>query len=93
MWFVFLDIPYLFLQEQLVPTVGYKLISYQQIWTLSRTISTCNKAGILKDREAGPTMLVGNTLNLAAILKGQAKMQQKLLNLKKHSVDEMEALR
>jgi len=38
-------------------------------------------------------MLASNNLNLVAILEGQAKMQQELADLKKHSADEIEALR
>ena len=38
-------------------------------------------------------MPAGNNLNLAAILEGQAKMQQELADLKKRSADKMEALR
>jgi len=56
-------------------------------------VSTRNKAGVVKDPEAGPTIPVSNTLNLATILEGQAKMQQELVDLEKRSADEMEALR
>jgi len=47
----------------------------------------------LKEPKAGPSMPAGNNLNLAAILEGQAKMQQELADLKKRSADKMEALR
>jgi len=56
-------------------------------------VSTSSRARISKEPEAGPSMLVGNNLNLAAILEGQAKMQQELDDLKKRNADEMEALR
>jgi len=56
-------------------------------------ISTRNRAGTVKHLEAGPTMLANITPDLAAILEGQAKMQQELTDLKKHSDDEIEALR
>ena len=56
-------------------------------------VSTRSRAGIVKDLEAGPTMPAGSTLNLAAILEGQAKMQQGLADLKKRNADKMEALR
>jgi len=47
----------------------------------------------VKDPKVGPNMPVGSILNLAVILEGQAKMQQELADLKKRSIDEMEALR
>ena len=77
----------------MAPTVGHKAIPYQTIRTLSRMISTRNRAGTVKHLEAGPTMLANITPDLAAILEGQAKMQQELTDLKKHSDDEIEALR
>jgi len=43
--------------------------------------------------EAGATMPASNTPDLAAILEGQAKMQQELADLKKRNADEMETLR
>ena len=90
---MFPNILLLFSQEQLAPTVGHELISYQAIRELARMVSTRGRAGIVKEPEAGPTMPVGSTLNLVAILEGQAKMQQELADLKKRSDDEMEALR
>ena len=90
---MFPNISYLFPQEQLAPTMGHEVIPYQAIQTLSRMVSTRSKAGIVKHPEAGPTMYANITPDLAAILEGQAKMQQELVDLKKRSVDEMEALR
>ena len=88
-----LDIRYLFSQEQLAPTVGHDLIPYQAIRTLLRMVSTCNRAGIVKDTKASPTMPATSVLNLAAILEGQAKMQLELADLKNRGVNKMEALR
>ena len=45
-----------------------------------------------KQADAGPSGPPGITPDLAAILDGQAKMQQELADLKKRNVDEMEAL-
>jgi len=56
-------------------------------------VSTRSRAGIVKHPEADPTMPTSNTPDLAAILEGQAKMQQELVDLKKRNADEMEALR
>ena len=56
-------------------------------------VSTRSKDGIMNEPEAWPSMPTANNLNLAAILEGQAKMQQELVDLKKYSADEMEALR
>jgi len=56
-------------------------------------VSTRSRAGLNKQAEAGPAAPANITPDLAAILDGQAKMQQELANLKKRSVDEMEALR
>ena len=57
-----------------------------------KMVSTHSKAGVNKQVDAGPFGPPGITLDLAAILDGQAKMQQELTDLKKRSVDEMEAL-
>ena len=46
-----------------------------------------------KQVDAGPSGPANITPDLAAILDGQAKMQQELADLKKRSADEMEALR
>ena len=56
-------------------------------------VSTRSKAGANKQADAGPSGPPGITPDLAAILDGQAKMQQELADLKKRSVEEMEALR
>jgi len=56
-------------------------------------VSTRSKAGVNKQMDAGPSGPAGITPDLAAILDGQAKMQQELADLKKRSADEMEALR
>jgi len=58
-----------------------------------KMVSTCSRAGVNKQADAGHLGLAGITPDLAAILDGQAKMQQELADLKKHSADEMEALR
>ena len=55
-------------------------------------VSTRNKAEVNKQADAGPLGPTGSTLDLAAILDGQAKMQQELADLKKRSADEMKAL-
>jgi len=47
----------------------------------------------MKQPKTGPTASANVTPDLAAILKGQAKMQQELADLRKHNADEMEALR
>jgi len=56
-------------------------------------VSTRSRAGVNKKADVGPSGPAGITPDLAAILNGQAKMQQELADLKKHSADEMEALR
>jgi len=56
-------------------------------------VSTRSRARVTKQTEAGPVPPAGTTSNLAAILEGQAKMQQELADLKKRSDDEIEALR
>ena len=56
-------------------------------------VSTRNKAGMNKQANAGPSRPASITPDLAAILDGQAKMEQELTGLKKRSADEMEALR
>jgi len=55
-------------------------------------VSTRNRARINKQVEAGPSRPTNITPDLAAILDGQAKMQQELADLKKRNADEMEAL-
>jgi len=56
-------------------------------------VSTRSRVRVTKQTEAGPAAPAGTTPDLTAILEGQAKMQQELADLKKHSADEMEALR
>ncbi|XP_027941019.1 uncharacterized protein LOC114194807 [Vigna unguiculata] len=56
-------------------------------------VSTHSRAGVNKQVEAGPSCPANITSDLVTILDGQAKMQQELADLKKHSADEMEALR
>jgi len=73
--------------------VGHEVILYGSTHTLSKMVSTRNRAGVTKQTEAGPVAPAGSTSDLAAILEGQAKMQQELADLKKRSADEMEALR
>ena len=58
-----------------------------------KMVSTRSKAGVNKQEDAGPSRPVGITFDLAAILDGQAKMQEELADLKKRSADEMEVLR
>ena len=54
---------------------------------------TRSRAGVNKQADAGPSGPTNITPDLAAILDGQAKMQQELADLEKRSADEMEALR
>jgi len=56
-------------------------------------VSTHSRAGVTKQPKAGPTTPASLTPDLAAILEGQTKIQQELDDLRKRSVDEMEALR
>jgi len=56
-------------------------------------VSTRNRAEVTKQPEAGPTAPASTTPDLATILEGQVKMQQELIDLRKRSADEMEALR
>ena len=56
-------------------------------------VSTRSRAGVNKQTKAGLVAPAGTTPDLVAILEGQAKMQQELIDMKKRSVDEMEALR
>ena len=76
----------------MAPTVGHKIILYEPTRILSKMVSTHNRAGVNKQAEAGPAAPATTTPDLAAILDGQAKMQQELADLKKRSADEMEAL-
>ena len=79
------------LQEQLAPTVGHEITLYYPF--SPKMVSTCSRAGVNKQADAGPSGPANITPDLAAILNGQAKMQAELADLKKRSVDEMEALR
>jgi len=56
-------------------------------------VSTRSREGVNKQVEAGSSGPANITPDLAAILDGQAKMQQELSDLKKRSADEIEALR
>jgi len=73
--------------------VGHEVTLYKSTHTLSKMVSTRSRVGVTKQTEAGLVAPVDTTLDLAAILEGQAKMQQELVDLKKCSADEMEALR
>jgi len=80
------------LQEQLAPTVGHKTNTFSTRFSL-KMVSTRSKAGVNKQADAGPSGPPSITPDLAAILDGQAKMQQELADLKKCSAEEMETLR
>ena len=56
-------------------------------------VSTRSRAGVNKQADAGPSGPANITPDLAAILDGQAKMQQELADMNKRSANEMEALR
>ena len=58
-----------------------------------KMVSTRSRAGVNKQADVGPSGPTNITPDLAAILDGQAKMQQELEDLKKRNADEMEALR
>jgi len=73
--------------------VGHKVILYGSTRILLKMVSTRSRARVNKQTEAGSVAPTGTTPDLAAILEGQAKIQQELADLKKRSVDEMEALR
>ena len=77
------------LQEQLAPTVGHEIVLYYPL--SPKMVSTCSRAGVNKQVEAGPSGPANITSDMAAILDGQVKMQQELADLKKRSADEMEA--
>jgi len=79
------------LQEQLAPTVGHEIVLYHPL--SPNMVSTRSRAGVNKQVEVGPSGPANITPDLAAILDGQAKMQQELADLKKRSADEMETLR
>ena len=73
--------------------MGHEIIPYGPTRILSKMVSTRSRAGVNKQAEAGPSGPTNITPDLAAILDGQAKMQQELADLKKRNVDELEALR
>jgi len=73
--------------------MGHEITLYGPTRILSKMVSTCSRAWVNKQAEAGPARPTNITPDLAAILDGQAKMQQELADLKKRSADEMEALR
>jgi len=56
-------------------------------------VSTRSRARANKQADAGPSGPPSITPDLAAILDGQAEMQQELADLKKRSAEEIEALR
>jgi len=70
--------------------VGHEIVLYYPL--SPKMVSTRNRARINKQVEAGPSRPTNITPDLAAILDGQAKMQQELADLKKRNADEMEAL-
>jgi len=80
------------LQEQLAPTVGPRRTPLVPVFS-PKMVSTRSRARANKQADAGPSGPPSITPDLAAILDGQAKMQQELADLKKRSVEEMEALR
>ena len=74
-------------------TVGHEAILYGSTRILSKMVSTCIRARVNKQTEAGHVAPSSTTAHLADILEGQPKMQQELADLKKRSADEIEALR
>jgi len=80
------------LQEQLAPIVGHETNTFSTRFSL-KMVSTRSKAEVNKQADACPSGPAGITPDLAAILDGQAKTQQELADMKKHSADEMEVLR
>jgi len=71
--------------------VGHEITLYYSF--SPKMVSTRSRVGVNKQVDAGPSGPANITLDMAVILDGQAKMQQELADLKKRSVDEMEALR
>ena len=80
------------MQEQLAPTVGHETNTFSIRFSL-KMVSTHSRAGVNKQANTGPSGPSSITPDLAAILDGQAKVQQELPDLKKRSADEIEALR
>ena len=72
--------------------MGHETNTFSTRFSL-KMVSTCSKAGVNKQADAGPSGPLGITYDLAVILDDQAKMQQELTDLKKRSADEMEVLR
>jgi len=70
--------------------VGHEIVLYHPL--PPKMVSTRSRVGVNKQVEVGPSRPLNITSGLAAILDGQAKMQQELADLKKRSADEMEAL-
>jgi len=75
----------------LAPTVVHETILYYLF--SPKMVSTRSRAVVNKQVEVGPSGPANITLDLAAILDGQVRMQQELAELNKHIADEMEALR
>ena len=71
--------------------MGHEIIPYGPTRIFLKMVSTRSIAGVNKLAEAGP--LGPANITLAAILDGQAKMQQELADLKKCNAEEMEAIR
>jgi len=71
--------------------VGHEIVLHHSL--SPKMVSTRSRAGVNNQVEAGPSGPANITLDLAAILDDQAKMQQELADLKKRSAEEMEALR
>ena len=72
--------------------MGHEVILYGATRILLKMVSTRSRAGVNKQAKAGPAAPATTTADLAAILDGQAKMQQELADLKKRNADEMQAL-
>jgi len=56
-------------------------------------VSPRNKVGAAKDVELVPRDVSTDQINLAAILEGQAKMQQEFTKYKKRSAEKMDTLK
>jgi len=86
------EISYLFSTRTIGAHYGAQDNTLQTNPCFSKMVSTRSRVGVNKQAEAGPSGPANITPDLAPILDGQAKMQQELADLKKRSVDEMEAL-
>jgi len=62
--------------------MGHEVTPYLATRILSTMVSTRSRDGVTKQPEAGPTPLANITPDLAAILEGQVKMQQELIDLR-----------